>query len=178
MGGWMVYFQVELWFMFYSFQWGCLCCCPSCQHLSYDPWCPKWCLDLSKVRISIEYNYISFNLFVFLFISSKQIHVFPKNRTFQIHMNSWIIDGCVRLFLVAVCLCTGALFACVAFVEMLSVGVSFTMFSSIYAATLSWFSGFNFLLAAGLTLIPATLTWWVAHTLLKRDWFIQRLTSK
>ncbi|XP_051765622.1 solute carrier family 46 member 3 isoform X1 [Ctenopharyngodon idella] len=51
----------------------------------------------------------------------------------------------------------GAMFACVAFVEMLSVGVSFTMFSSIYAATLSWFSGFTFLLAAGLTLIPATL---------------------
>uniref|UniRef100_A0A673HEV9 Solute carrier family 46 member 3 n=1 Tax=Sinocyclocheilus rhinocerous TaxID=307959 RepID=A0A673HEV9_9TELE len=51
----------------------------------------------------------------------------------------------------------GAMFACVAFVEMLSVGVSFTMFSSIYAATLSWFSGFSFLLAAGLTLIPAVL---------------------
>ncbi|XP_052464204.1 solute carrier family 46 member 3 isoform X2 [Carassius gibelio] len=51
----------------------------------------------------------------------------------------------------------GAMFACVAFVEMLSVGVAFTMFSSIYAATLSWFSGFSFLLAAGLTLIPATL---------------------
>uniref|UniRef100_A0A671P6Q5 Solute carrier family 46 member 3-like n=1 Tax=Sinocyclocheilus anshuiensis TaxID=1608454 RepID=A0A671P6Q5_9TELE len=53
----------------------------------------------------------------------------------------------------------GAMFACVAFVEMLSVGVSFTMFSSIYAATLSWFSGFSFLLAAGLTLIPAVLIW-------------------
>ncbi|KAL1266652.1 hypothetical protein QQF64_002327 [Cirrhinus molitorella] len=51
----------------------------------------------------------------------------------------------------------GAMFACVAFVEMLSVGVSFTMFSSIYAATLSWFSGFSFLLAAGLTIIPAIL---------------------
>ncbi|XP_051540028.1 solute carrier family 46 member 3-like isoform X1 [Myxocyprinus asiaticus] len=51
----------------------------------------------------------------------------------------------------------GAMFACIAFVEMLSVGVSFTMFSSIYAATLSWFSGFSFLLAAGLTLIPAAL---------------------
>uniref|UniRef100_A0A671P6P0 Solute carrier family 46 member 3-like n=1 Tax=Sinocyclocheilus anshuiensis TaxID=1608454 RepID=A0A671P6P0_9TELE len=50
----------------------------------------------------------------------------------------------------------GAMFACVAFVEMLSVGVSFTMFSSIYAATLSWFSGFSFLLAAGLTLIPSS----------------------
>jgi len=51
------------------------------------------------------------------------------------------------------------MFACVAFVEMLSVGISFTMFSSIYASTLSWFSGFSFLLAAGLTVIPATLIW-------------------
>ncbi|XP_055064516.2 lysosomal proton-coupled steroid conjugate and bile acid symporter SLC46A3 isoform X2 [Misgurnus anguillicaudatus] len=51
----------------------------------------------------------------------------------------------------------GAMFACVAFVEILSAGVSFAMFSSIYAATLSWFSGFTFLLAASFSLIPATL---------------------
>ncbi|KAI1903642.1 hypothetical protein AGOR_G00029300 [Albula goreensis] len=51
----------------------------------------------------------------------------------------------------------GALFACVAFVEMLSVGASLTVFSSIYASTVSWFSGFSFLLAAGLTLIPMIL---------------------
>ncbi|XP_009303566.2 lysosomal proton-coupled steroid conjugate and bile acid symporter SLC46A3 isoform X1 [Danio rerio] len=51
----------------------------------------------------------------------------------------------------------GAMFACIAFVEMLSVGVSFTVFNSIYAATLSWFSGFSFLLAAGLTVIPSAL---------------------
>ncbi|KAK3522180.1 hypothetical protein QTP70_026998 [Hemibagrus guttatus] len=51
----------------------------------------------------------------------------------------------------------GAVFACMAFVEMLSMGVAFPMFSSIYTATISWFSGFAFLLAAGLTLIPALL---------------------
>ncbi|XP_036378866.1 solute carrier family 46 member 3 [Megalops cyprinoides] len=51
----------------------------------------------------------------------------------------------------------GAVFACVAFVEMLSVGVAFTVFSSTYAATVSWFSGFSFLLASGLTLIPMAL---------------------
>uniref|UniRef100_A0A671P181 Solute carrier family 46 member 3-like n=1 Tax=Sinocyclocheilus anshuiensis TaxID=1608454 RepID=A0A671P181_9TELE len=67
----------------------------------------------------------------------------------------------------------GAMFACVAFVEMLSVGVSFTMFSSIYAATLSWFSGFSFLLAAGLTLIPAVLicsriTYLISYCLFER----------
>uniref|UniRef100_A0AAR2M1L3 Solute carrier family 46 member 3 n=1 Tax=Pygocentrus nattereri TaxID=42514 RepID=A0AAR2M1L3_PYGNA len=55
----------------------------------------------------------------------------------------------------------GAVFACVAFVEMLSMGLAFPVFSSIYAATISWFPGFSFLLAAGLALIPATLigTW-------------------
>ncbi|KAI5099949.1 solute carrier family 46 member 3 [Silurus meridionalis] len=51
----------------------------------------------------------------------------------------------------------GAVFACVAFVEMLSMGVAFPVFSSIYAASISWFSGFTFLLAACLTLIPALL---------------------
>ncbi|XP_072514297.1 lysosomal proton-coupled steroid conjugate and bile acid symporter SLC46A3 [Salminus brasiliensis] len=51
----------------------------------------------------------------------------------------------------------GAVFACVAFVEMLSMGLAFPVFSSTYAATISWFSGFSFLLAASLTLIPATL---------------------
>ncbi|XP_028840734.1 solute carrier family 46 member 3 [Denticeps clupeoides] len=51
----------------------------------------------------------------------------------------------------------GALFACIAFMEMLSVGVAFIIFSSIYAATVAWFSGFSFLLASGLTLIPAVL---------------------
>ncbi|KAJ8266398.1 hypothetical protein GJAV_G00129990 [Gymnothorax javanicus] len=51
----------------------------------------------------------------------------------------------------------GALFACVAFVEMLSMGVAFTVFSRTYAATVSWFSGFSFLLASGLTLIPVVI---------------------
>ncbi|KAG7322308.1 hypothetical protein KOW79_013654 [Hemibagrus wyckioides] len=51
----------------------------------------------------------------------------------------------------------GAVFACMAFVEMLSMGVAFPLFSSIYSATISWFPGFAFLLAAGLTLIPALL---------------------
>lgn len=51
----------------------------------------------------------------------------------------------------------GAVFACMAFVDMLSMGVAFPVFSSIYAATISWFSGFTFLLAAGLTFIPALI---------------------
>ncbi|XP_062391859.1 lysosomal proton-coupled steroid conjugate and bile acid symporter SLC46A3 [Sardina pilchardus] len=53
----------------------------------------------------------------------------------------------------------GAVFACVAFMEMVSVGVSFPTFSSLYVATVSWFPGFSFLLAALITLIPVTFIW-------------------
>lgn len=51
----------------------------------------------------------------------------------------------------------GALFACVAFLESLSGSVAFTVFSSIYAATVGWFPGFSFLLAAGLCSLPIAL---------------------
>ncbi|KAJ8412520.1 hypothetical protein AAFF_G00128560 [Aldrovandia affinis] len=51
----------------------------------------------------------------------------------------------------------GALFACVAFLESLSSNVAFAVFSSLYAATVAWFPGFCFLLAAGLCLIPMAL---------------------
>lgn len=51
----------------------------------------------------------------------------------------------------------GALFACVAFLESLSGSVAFTVFSSIYAATVGWFPGFSFLLAAGLCFLPMAL---------------------
>ncbi|XP_036381082.1 solute carrier family 46 member 3 [Megalops cyprinoides] len=51
----------------------------------------------------------------------------------------------------------GALFACVAFLESLSSNVAFAVFSSLYAATVAWYSGFCFLLAAGLCLIPMAL---------------------
>ncbi|KAM6985193.1 lysosomal proton-coupled steroid conjugate and bile acid symporter SLC46A3 [Aplochiton taeniatus] len=51
----------------------------------------------------------------------------------------------------------GALFACVAFVESLSGTVSGAVFNSVYAATVAWFSGFSFLLGAGLCLIPMAI---------------------
>ncbi|XP_063060282.1 lysosomal proton-coupled steroid conjugate and bile acid symporter SLC46A3 [Engraulis encrasicolus] len=50
----------------------------------------------------------------------------------------------------------GAMFACVAFLEMVSAGLAFPMFSSTYAATVAWFPGFSFLLAAAITLLPIT----------------------
>ncbi|XP_071399500.1 lysosomal proton-coupled steroid conjugate and bile acid symporter SLC46A3 isoform X1 [Centroberyx affinis] len=51
----------------------------------------------------------------------------------------------------------GALFACVAFFESLSSNISTAVFSSVYAATVAWFPGFSFLLAAGLCVIPIAL---------------------
>ncbi|KAJ8368534.1 hypothetical protein SKAU_G00085620 [Synaphobranchus kaupii] len=51
----------------------------------------------------------------------------------------------------------GALFACVAFVESLSISMGSIAFSSLYAATVSWFPGFCFLLAAGLCLSSMAL---------------------
>uniref|UniRef100_A0A667Z6Q1 Solute carrier family 46 member 3 n=1 Tax=Myripristis murdjan TaxID=586833 RepID=A0A667Z6Q1_9TELE len=51
----------------------------------------------------------------------------------------------------------GALFACVAFSESLSGNVSVAVFSSIYAATVGWYPGFTFLLAAGICVIPIAL---------------------
>ncbi|XP_056295962.1 solute carrier family 46 member 3 [Pseudoliparis swirei] len=48
----------------------------------------------------------------------------------------------------------GALFACLSFLESLTTNVSIAVFSSVYAATLAWYPGFSFLLAAGLCVIP------------------------
>lgn len=48
----------------------------------------------------------------------------------------------------------GALFACLSFLESLTNNVSSAVFNSVYAATVSWFPGFVFLLSAGLCVIP------------------------
>ncbi|XP_055792803.1 solute carrier family 46 member 3 [Salvelinus fontinalis] len=71
----------------------------------------------------------------------------------------------------------GAVFACVAFVEMLSVGVGITVFSSTYASTVSWFPGFSFLLASAIALIPAVLIGVVMCLRLDKDEEASRLTA-
>lgn len=48
----------------------------------------------------------------------------------------------------------GALFAAIGFMESLTNNVASGVFNSIYAATLTWFPGFVFLLSAGLCVIP------------------------
>lgn len=50
----------------------------------------------------------------------------------------------------------GALFACVSCLDSLTSSVAVAVFNSVYAATVSWFPGFAFLLAAGLFAIPLT----------------------
>ncbi|XP_035483105.1 solute carrier family 46 member 3 [Scophthalmus maximus] len=48
----------------------------------------------------------------------------------------------------------GALFACLSFLESLTYNVSTATFNSVYAATVAWYPGFSFLLAAGLCVVP------------------------
>ncbi|XP_051903061.1 solute carrier family 46 member 3 [Hippocampus zosterae] len=51
----------------------------------------------------------------------------------------------------------GALFALLSFAEVLTANVSAALFNTLYAATVSWYPGFVFLLAAGLCAVPTTL---------------------
>ncbi|XP_040038732.2 lysosomal proton-coupled steroid conjugate and bile acid symporter SLC46A3 [Gasterosteus aculeatus] len=48
----------------------------------------------------------------------------------------------------------GALFAAISFLENVTTNVATAVFNSIYSATLEWYPGFPFLLAAGLCTIP------------------------
>lgn len=49
------------------------------------------------------------------------------------------------------------MFALLSFAEGLTANVSAALFNTLYAATVSWYPGFVFLLAAGLCAIPTAL---------------------
>lgn len=51
----------------------------------------------------------------------------------------------------------GALFACVSCLESITSTVAGVAYNSVYAATVAWYSGFAFLLSAGLCTIPSIL---------------------
>ncbi|XP_032075261.1 solute carrier family 46 member 3 isoform X2 [Thamnophis elegans] len=51
----------------------------------------------------------------------------------------------------------GALFACIACLEILTGTISIAVFNTIYAMTVAWFPGFSFLLSAGFCIIPLSL---------------------
>ncbi|XP_055792759.1 solute carrier family 46 member 3 [Salvelinus fontinalis] len=51
----------------------------------------------------------------------------------------------------------GALFACLACLDSVSISVAIAVFSSLYAATVNWYPGFCFLLSAGLCVIPLAM---------------------
>ncbi|XP_029555268.1 solute carrier family 46 member 3 isoform X2 [Salmo trutta] len=51
----------------------------------------------------------------------------------------------------------GALFACLACLDSVNSSVAISVFSSLYAATVTWYPGFCFLLSAGLCVIPLAL---------------------
>ncbi|XP_031471514.1 solute carrier family 46 member 3 [Phasianus colchicus] len=58
----------------------------------------------------------------------------------------------------------GAVFACIACLEILTGTISLSVFNVIYAATVAWFSGFSFLLSASLCLIPLGVLCWLLCT--------------
>ncbi|NXN98324.1 S46A3 protein, partial [Rhinopomastus cyanomelas] len=58
----------------------------------------------------------------------------------------------------------GAVFACIACLEVVTGTVSLSVFNILYAATVAWFSGFSFLLSAGLCLIPLAVLCWLLCT--------------
>ncbi|XP_077197903.1 lysosomal proton-coupled steroid conjugate and bile acid symporter SLC46A3 isoform X2 [Paroedura picta] len=59
----------------------------------------------------------------------------------------------------------GALFACIACLEVVIGVISLAAFNSIYAVTVAWYSGFSFLLSAGLCIIPlGTMCWFMSAT--------------
>ncbi|KAM6144850.1 LOW QUALITY PROTEIN: lysosomal proton-coupled steroid conjugate and bile acid symporter SLC46A3 [Phoenicopterus ruber ruber] len=58
----------------------------------------------------------------------------------------------------------GAVFACIACLEVVTGSISLSVFNIIYAATVAWFSGFSFLLSAGLCLIPLAVLCWLLCT--------------
>ncbi|NXJ12430.1 S46A3 protein, partial [Odontophorus gujanensis] len=58
----------------------------------------------------------------------------------------------------------GAVFACIACLEVVMGTISLSAFNVIYAATVAWFSGFSFLLSASLCLIPLGVLCWLLCT--------------
>ncbi|NWH74990.1 S46A3 protein, partial [Piaya cayana] len=58
----------------------------------------------------------------------------------------------------------GAVFACIACLEVVTGTISLAVFNIIYAATVAWFSGFSFLLSAGLCLLPLAALCWLLCT--------------
>ncbi|NWV53160.1 S46A3 protein, partial [Daphoenositta chrysoptera] len=58
----------------------------------------------------------------------------------------------------------GAVFACIACLEAVTGTMSISVFNILYATTVAWFSGFSFLLSAGLCLIPLSVLCWLLCT--------------
>ncbi|KAK9402379.1 solute carrier family 46 member 3-like [Crotalus adamanteus] len=57
----------------------------------------------------------------------------------------------------------GALFACIACLEVVTGTISITVFNTIYSMTVAWFPGFSFLLSAGFCIIPLSLMSWFMY---------------
>ncbi|XP_063161796.1 lysosomal proton-coupled steroid conjugate and bile acid symporter SLC46A3 [Candoia aspera] len=66
----------------------------------------------------------------------------------------------------------GALFACIACLEVVTGTISVAVFNTLYAVTVAWFPGFTFLLSAGFCIIPLSLMSWFMYITRHQENFV------
>nr|XP_020644258.1 solute carrier family 46 member 3 isoform X2 [Pogona vitticeps] len=67
----------------------------------------------------------------------------------------------------------GAIFACIACLEVVTGTIAIAVFNSLYAATVAWFPGFTFLFSAGFCIVPLGLLSWLMFTTWHEENFVQ-----
>ncbi|XP_070798921.1 lysosomal proton-coupled steroid conjugate and bile acid symporter SLC46A3 [Pituophis catenifer annectens] len=72
----------------------------------------------------------------------------------------------------------GALFACIACLEVVTGTISITVFNTIYAVTVAWFPGFSFLFSAGFCIIPLSLMSWFMYVTRHEEDYAQLPTEE
>ncbi|ETE59774.1 Solute carrier family 46 member 3, partial [Ophiophagus hannah] len=72
----------------------------------------------------------------------------------------------------------GALFACIACLEVVTGTISTAVFSTIYAMTVAWFPGFSFLLSAGFCILPLSLMSWFMYVTQHEENYVQLINEE
>ncbi|XP_026564717.1 solute carrier family 46 member 3 [Pseudonaja textilis] len=72
----------------------------------------------------------------------------------------------------------GALFACIACLEVVTGTISTAVFNTIYAMTVAWFPGFSFLLSAGFCILPLSLMSWFMCVTRQEENYVQLINEE
>ncbi|KAG8136835.1 hypothetical protein E2320_005389 [Naja naja] len=72
----------------------------------------------------------------------------------------------------------GALFACIACLEIVTGTISAAVFNTIYAMTIAWFPGFSFLLSAGFCILPLSLMSWFMYVTRHEENYVQLINEE